>query len=618
MFNKSNKIQKQETIEITAHDKKLAFSVFHNTIVALEEYVEKIGYVGFKKQVFDKSINSPDRSPEDLAEDFLIQLYCLKAMVNKKPSFLRDEIKEKFYKWIDATGINANNCSDKLKNYLFEINDILEGGGERFVKQTENNLDNGKSTPKDALNVFSAFQNPINKNREQRELLKGKTHKDVKIENKFDDADSEKGKNTLGQISQEVALKQDGFNFYSQSTSSDGVGTLDKIVQDIKNNPQNWKLDKIPTEIDNFGREKKQEIVLIRRGARLNDFNQEGKLNFNNNPIYKWNSFKVQQKFEMKNTLSENRIYLNKSYLTDDEIGFVIKELADKPGVWRIEPMQGHEYLIHGSAKGNNNREIGTLIHEKGKFSNQEWVEINEVLELNKQHGIVVRKLKGEISPEYGETREGLEIWAKELEKKLLINNIRKNADEWEVRKEIVVLDFNEGEVLARKTAKIDREEDYDLTGGLINKSNEFYQKDFFDDKELAEINSIFTAYKICEKTKQNKNDWMIATVGHNEIILDKKTALINDRGKISFNADGEHYKKENFSDKEWKMMRDSLYGSQNQQQSVNELTINGSQKDNEGISVGGIFAIIGVVSALLIASGVVIRKRLSRKVKSR
>ena len=64
--------------------------------------------------------------------------------------------------------------------------------------------------------------------------------------------------------------------------------------------------------------------------------------------------------------------------------------------------------------------------------------------------------------------------------------------------------------------------------------------------------------------------------------------------------------------------MRDSLYGSQNQQQSVNELTINGSQKDNEGISVGGIFAIIGVVSALLIASGVVIRKRLSRKVKSR
>lgn len=98
MFNEKNKIQKQETIKITAHDKKLTFSVFHNTIEALEEYVEKIGYPGFKKQIFDKSINSLDRSPEDLAEDFLIQLYCLKAMVNKKPSFLRDEVKEKFYK----------------------------------------------------------------------------------------------------------------------------------------------------------------------------------------------------------------------------------------------------------------------------------------------------------------------------------------------------------------------------------------------------------------------------------------------------------------------------------------------------------------------------------------
>jgi hypothetical protein len=92
------KFQVQEQVELTAHQKKLAFSVFYNTVEALEEYIEKIDYPGFKKQVFDKSVNSPNRSPEDLADDFLSQLHCFKAMVNKKPEFLRDEIKKSFYK----------------------------------------------------------------------------------------------------------------------------------------------------------------------------------------------------------------------------------------------------------------------------------------------------------------------------------------------------------------------------------------------------------------------------------------------------------------------------------------------------------------------------------------
>jgi hypothetical protein len=414
MFNKSNKIQKQETIEITAHDKKLAFSVFHNTIVALEEYVEKIGHPGFKKQVFDKSINSPDRSPEDLAEDFLIQLYCLKAMVNKKPSFLRDEIKEKFYKWIDATGINASNCSDKLKNYLFEINEILEGGGERFVKQTENKLDNSKSTPKDALNVFSAFQNPINKNREQREVLKGKTHKDVKIENKFDDADGEKGKNTLGQILQEVAPKQDGFNFYSQSTSSSGgispslSDDSDEVVKKVKKSPQNWRLDEISTNLgDYYGRGKLEEWVLIdNRFARLdaNAYDEYGKLDFNNNPLYRWEIFNAHQRFEIKKSLN-----ISGDYSTGDEIKWVVKEVKDNPSIWKIKTIQEQTYLVHASAQENDS-EVGTLIHNKQLFSEAEWTEITlrvvnfDTANRIKQGGFTLWKINfGRDNPDYWE-----------------------------------------------------------------------------------------------------------------------------------------------------------------------------------------------------------------------
>jgi len=43
----------------------------------------------------------------------------------------------------------------------------------------------------------------------------------------------------------------------------------------------------------------------------------------------------------------------------------------------------------------------------------------------------------------------------------------------------------------------------------------------------------------------------MITTVNHSEIILNKETALINDRGKVSFSADEEYYRKEFFSHEE-------------------------------------------------------------------
>jgi hypothetical protein len=88
----------QERVELTAHQKKLAFNVFHNTMEAFEEYAEKINCPNFRKQIFTQSINSPNRSPDDLADDFLTQLYCLKAMFNNKPEFLRDEAKRAFYK----------------------------------------------------------------------------------------------------------------------------------------------------------------------------------------------------------------------------------------------------------------------------------------------------------------------------------------------------------------------------------------------------------------------------------------------------------------------------------------------------------------------------------------
>jgi len=618
-YKKKQELKQQQT----AYQARLTRGLFRSAVKWTEKYIETAYLDDFpnwqnRKQIRADEIKREDiiGNPEKVERFLATALYGLEGDTDNTE--LLDELRTSFYEWISAVGIDPNTCPERLKHFLVGFHEILEGNGERINKNEINKIfeidPNSKENANNFANSFIGVQINLQNERKTEKLLEGKDWRQLENENKFA-GDAEQGKWIFEQIARNHDYQD--FHFWpqknQQSTSSNGG--------DIKNNPQNWILDKIPTEIDNFRRTKKQEIMVYRRDARLNDF-KEGKLNFNGNPIYKWNSFKVQQKFEIKNTLSENKIYLNKAYLTDDEISFVIKEFADNPSVWRIEPIQGNESLIHSSARGNNNCEIGTLIHDKGKFSSQEWVEINEVLELNKQYNIVSRKLKGEISLEYGETHEGLKIWAKELEKRLLINGIRRNADEWEIRKEIVVLDFNEGEVLARKTAKINREEDdYDLTGELINRPNELYKKSYFDDKELAEINSIFNAYRIIEKINQDKgkDNWMNGIVGGingYEVVLNKETALSSDRK--SLNENGEYYKKEQFADSEWAKIKDSINSSrQNQQQSVKELTLlSKSQGDDKNNGIGKIFGILGIITVLVISSVVVIRKKLNKKLK--
>jgi hypothetical protein len=122
---------------------------------------------------------------------------------------------------------------------LFEINEVLGGKGERFIKQIESKLDNSRNaTPADTLKVFSAFQTPINRNREQGKLLEGKSHKDMKIESNYDDADDERGEEIFGQINQEIVRKKDNFNFYPHENQNQ-TNNNSEIIQDVKNNPQN-------------------------------------------------------------------------------------------------------------------------------------------------------------------------------------------------------------------------------------------------------------------------------------------------------------------------------------------------------------------------------------------
>jgi len=58
--------------------------------------------------------------------------------------------------------------------------------------------------------------------------------------------------------------------------------------------------------------------------------------------------------------------------LADDENSDIIRNVHQNPQNWRIENMQGQNWLIHSSAQGINS-EVGTLIHNQGRFTDNEW-----------------------------------------------------------------------------------------------------------------------------------------------------------------------------------------------------------------------------------------------------
>ncbi len=234
----SNQMSAQD--QKTAHQLKLALGNLRLMLEPLEGFIEKAyidRYPDFrnKRQLYGKTITG-DYPLENFEETFLTQLLIMAGVCKGEPEFFRNEIKKEYYKWISAVGIDYNNCPDKLKHFLFEINEVLEDRGEKILEEKEAKIKDVKFDPKDAVGLFRDLQNPLNKNREERENYKGKNWNELGDENRFNisDEQGERGREAFQQIHREIAPKQGSFSFYppQQRTNSE-------IIQDVKNNPQN-------------------------------------------------------------------------------------------------------------------------------------------------------------------------------------------------------------------------------------------------------------------------------------------------------------------------------------------------------------------------------------------
>ena len=134
--------------------------------------------------------------------------------------FFREELKNEFYKWINATGINTYNCPKRLACLLLGTHEILEGEDGKIEQESEHKqrtLDPNSPEYAAELNkLFVNIQGPLRSERVEAQSLAGKTYNDMIISNKFS-GNAERGKLAFNQIVATISTSDyQNFHFFPQ------------------------------------------------------------------------------------------------------------------------------------------------------------------------------------------------------------------------------------------------------------------------------------------------------------------------------------------------------------------------------------------------------------------
>lgn len=575
-YKQKQKLKQQQT----AYQARLTRGLFRSAIKWLEKYVEVAFSNNYPNWQFRKQIRSDEIKRTDIignpkrVEKFLAtSLYGFEGDTDN--SELLQELKEEYYKWIDAVGFD-DNCPERLKHFLVGFHEILEGNGEKINRDAMNRtfeVDPSSQEYADSFaNSFIGVQMHLQNERRTEKSLEGKNWRQLKNENKFE-GNVARGK----RIFEQIAKNHDYQNFYfwPQRNQWHSAGlTNAQVVQDIKTNPQNWNIDEIPTEINSFG-ELKKDIVLYHRNAQLDDFDQlTRKLNFDGNPIYRWENFSVLERFEIKKSKG-----ISAGYLTDNEVDLIVREFQKDPNVWRIGEIFGKTCLIHDSAQRNDN-EFGTLIHSKKKFNDLGW---------------------------------------KIIESSKMIGRVKQNISEWEI-KEIIVFrgPWELGEI--KELALVHREADlknYGFLGDwgrLVIDPQMIYLKKNQHLEEWNKIQRLIKNNKIIQSVEQYRDFWTIQVVSFSD--GNNCETLINNSGieGTILKEDAEFYCKTQFSDEEWFKIENSIKG-QSQQQEKNSIASDKNQLIQSNFGGAGLIITLTTISILLLVGFLAIaRKKLSNR----
>jgi len=296
------KQQIQQQIQMTAYQKKTAHDIFLVVMEWFEKYIE----VSYKNEFPDwenrKQIRNnltikrrdiyenPERAEKTLSSQ--LHLFAATLEEDTTPQY-QQELKQEFYQWLNAVRIDVNNCPERLKHFIFGINEIFDGNYEKIRSDIANRkrdieIDDPRYLEK-LSQMFADTQPTTHREMEVEKSLKGKIHTDIEVENKFSGS-VEQGEETFKQIAASVGSGHQNFYFKEQkgqSTSSSSYTpqqlTNFEIIQDVRQNPRNWRIDEVITEYNNRGIATKRELALIHSSAQVG---YEGAVADDRQPVY--------------------------------------------------------------------------------------------------------------------------------------------------------------------------------------------------------------------------------------------------------------------------------------------------------------------------------------------
>jgi len=188
-----------------------------------------------------------------------------------------------------------------LKHFLFEVNEILEGRGDKLEKDIENKkweIDpNSVEYEKSFSKLFAGIQVPLENERDEYEKLKGKTQKDITITNNFG-GNSKPAEKSFKQMAGKHDYQE--FHFVPQKDThsslqtggSSGSKSADfqqrpnsVIIRNVRQNPNDWRLD---------------EVIINgeRRMALIHHSVQSEVVDLNSQPVYlpqKFNQVEIEE-----------------------------------------------------------------------------------------------------------------------------------------------------------------------------------------------------------------------------------------------------------------------------------------------------------------------------------
>lgn len=471
------KQQIQQQIQISAYQKKTVHDIFLTVMEWFEKYIEITYKEEFpdwekRKQIHDNlTIKRTDiyKNPQKAEKTLSSQLHLFAATLEEDttPSF-REELKQEFYQWISSVEIDVNNCPERLKHFLFGFNEIFEGRSEKIRKEIENRkrdieIDSPEYLEK-LSQMFADTQPITHRGMELAKSLEGKTDKDIEIENKFAGR-VEQGEEAFKRIASSINAGHQDFHFKEQNNqlSIPQWVTNSQIIQEVKDNPQNWVIDEVITEYDSQGNAIKKENALIHKLAEIGF---DGAVFNWQQQIYLVQKFSSEEKAEIEQILgisqTSSTVQANRNLI--EEIKRNIHEFEFQT----ILTFNGHRYdsvkkrwVKHGDGEKSETM----LVHKSVQVSEKDYDELGNL-------SIQQDKM-------FQEYRFNQEEWTeikKALENSKIIEKV--NQNDWIISTVNSVRDGSY-EALINKSA---------IRGKSLKEGGEFYNKAQFSDEEWAKI----------------------------------------------------------------------------------------------------------------------------------